>query len=74
MLQMGLNKLIIINDCIGLKNEGTHIVDESGGILGSLEEWSIASILEVASVLLKRGFVQSLLTRNETVIRNMQKK
>lgn len=39
----------------------TYIIDESGGVLGSLEEWSVAGVLEVASVLLKGGFVQSLL-------------
>lgn len=50
-----------------------HIVDENGGILGSLEERSVGGVLEVASVLLKGGFVQSLWPRNETVIRNMLK-
>lgn len=41
-------------------NQGTHIVDEKGGMFGSLEEWSVGSILKVGSVLLKGRFVQSL--------------
>lgn len=43
-----------------LKKEKTHVVDEHGGVLRSLEDRSVAGVLEVASVFLKGGFVQSL--------------
>lgn len=56
-----------------MKNEKTHIINENGSILGSLEVRCVTGILEVASVLLKGCFVQSLLPRNENVIRNMHK-
>lgn len=39
----------------------THVVDEAGGILGSLEERRVGGVFEVASVLLKGSFVESLL-------------
>lgn len=42
-------------------NESTHVVDEAGGILGGMEEWRIGGVFEVASVLLKGSFVESLL-------------
>lgn len=69
-----VNKLnSIFNYCWRLKSDGTHIVYENGGLLGGLEEWSVAGVLEVASVLLKGGFVQSLQTNNTTFIKKIQK-
>lgn len=78
---MALNELSVtfllqnffFNFCIRLKNERTHIVNENGSILDSMEERSVAGILEVASVPLIGSFVQSLLPRNASVIWNMQK-
>lgn len=45
------------------KTEWTHVIDEAGGVLGSLEERRVAGVFEVPSVLLKGGFVESLLLK-----------
>lgn len=45
----------------------THIIDENGGVFGSLEERGVAGILEISSVLLEGGFVKSLSQRNDKV-------
>lgn len=54
------------------KKEGTHVVNEDRGLFGSLEERCVGGVLEVASVLLKGRFVQSLLPTNENSIRNIK--
>lgn len=56
----------------GGKKEGTHVVNEDRGLFGSLEERRVGGVLEVASVLLKRRFVQSLLQTKENFIRNIR--
>lgn len=43
----------------------TYIVDNNGGILGGLEEWSVTGILEVVSVLLESCFIESLFTKEK---------
>lgn len=48
----------------------THIINEGGGELGRVEEWSVAGVFEVSSVLLKGRFVFSLLTRKYTFFFN----
>lgn len=47
------------------KTELTHIVDQAGSVLGGLEERRVGGVLEVASVLLKGSFVESLLLKNK---------
>lgn len=54
-----------------MKNEKTHIVNEGGGVLDSLEERSVAGVFKVASVLLKGRFVQPLLPGNKTAVREL---
>lgn len=41
----------------------THVVDEAGSVLGGLEERRVGGVFEVASVLLKGSFVESLLLK-----------
>lgn len=43
------------------KTELTHVVDQAGSVLGGLEERRVGGVFEVASVLLKGSFVDSLL-------------
>lgn len=54
------------------KKEGTHVVNEDRGLFGSLEERRVGGVLEVASVLLKGRFVQSLLPTNENAMRHIK--
>lgn len=56
------------NYCNMGENEATHLIDENGGVLGSVEERSVSGIPEVSSVLLIRLFVQSLFATNEIAV------
>lgn len=43
----------------------TYFVDDNGGILSCLEEWSITCVLELVSVLLKSCFIESLFSKEK---------
>lgn len=43
----------------------TYIVDNNGGLLGGLEEWSVTGVLEAVSILLECFFIVSLFTKEK---------
>lgn len=50
------------------KVEMTHVVDQTGSVLGRLEERRVGGVFEVASVLLKGSFVESLSVKQSKTV------